>query len=234
MYIRQKSNLFALLAFSMCLAGVQLAWATAPDVKYYCTGTFSSPAMTGEDIFQLAGRPFTVSIVVNTATAPTGYGTGWARYTKLTMNGTVQSKLFPTPIAISSTSTSIQLSIGPQADTFTLYAPIKVIGLNLSITSSVQLPVGTITQLLIHPFPGPARMTPAGATTLYSDGTNSTQLGMNGSLNAVYIASTMTAEKTRTPVLEISGRRNPHQSQWTLVADALPGRRRPALPSLAL
>ncbi|MFN7993376.1 MAG: hypothetical protein U0Q18_07230 [Bryobacteraceae bacterium] len=221
MYIKGKCSVFTILALSACFGSAQMAWAAAPDVKYYCTGTFGSPAMTGQDIFQLAGRPFTVSIVVNTATVPSSYGTGWARYTKLTMSGTVQSKLFPTPIAISSTSTSIQLSIGPQADTFTLYAPIKVIGLNLSITSSIQLPVGTITQLLIHPFSAPARMTPAGATMVYSDGTDSTTLGMNGSLNAVYIASTTIT----------SGLRN---LTFDSLADAIPGRRRSVLPSIAL
>ncbi|MFN7993564.1 MAG: hypothetical protein U0Q18_08185 [Bryobacteraceae bacterium] len=191
MSTRKNAILFACLGAVMLFGNAENARATAPNVKYWCNGTFASPAISGNDLFGLAGEPFTVSIVVNTATTPSSYGTGWARYTKLTMTGAVQSRLLPTPVTIYSTNASIQLNIGPTADAFTFYAPVIVAGINITITSTIQLPVGTITKLLIYPFSAQGTMTPGTATAVYSNGTNSTKLGMNGLLNAVYIAGTV-------------------------------------------
>lgn len=176
------------LAALVVFGNADLARATAPNVKYWCNGTFASPAMSGNDLFGLAGQPFTVSIVVNTATLPSSSGTGWARYTKLTMSGAVVSRLLPTPVNIYTTNASVQLNIGPQADSFTFYAPITVVGISISITSTIKLPVGTLTKLSIYPFSAQVAMDPSTASAVYSNGTNSTKLAMNGLLNAVYIA----------------------------------------------
>ncbi|MFN7997708.1 MAG: hypothetical protein U0Q18_29080 [Bryobacteraceae bacterium] len=203
MFLKTKSIVFATLAVTGWFGSADLARATAPNVKYYCTGTFASPAVSGNDLLGLAGEPFTVSVIANTALAPTSHGSGWAKYTKLSLTGTVQSRLLPTPIAISSSSAAIQLSIGPTADHFTLFFPITIVGINLQITSVMQLPVGTITKLTVYPFSARATLNPATSNLVYSDGTNSTKLGMNGSLNAVYIAGAV-AQKTSNATLQMA------------------------------
>jgi hypothetical protein len=43
---------------------------TAPNVTYTASGTFSTPATSGLDTLQLAGEPFTISIVANAASPP--------------------------------------------------------------------------------------------------------------------------------------------------------------------
>jgi hypothetical protein len=43
---------------------------TAPNVTYIATGTFSSPAVSGEDTLKLAGEPFTIDIIANAASVP--------------------------------------------------------------------------------------------------------------------------------------------------------------------
>src|SRR5580704_12955194 len=62
---------------------------TAPNVTYTATGAFASPAISGADVFKLAGQQFTISIVANAATVPTSNGAQWARFTSLPMSGTI-------------------------------------------------------------------------------------------------------------------------------------------------
>ena len=225
MSTNKKAILVLGLGALYLFGNAEAARAAAPNVKYWCNGTFASPAMSGNDLFGLSGEPFTVSIVVNTATQPSSYGTGWARYTKLTMTGAVQSRLLPTPVTIYSTNASIQLNIGPQADAFTFYAPVIVAGISINITSTIQVPAGTISKLLIYPFSAQATMTPGTATAVYSNGTNSTKLGMNGFLNAVYIAGTIAqgGSKTGSGILEPAFK---FVEAADRVAPALPARRR--------
>ena len=111
--------------------------AKAPDVEYTATGTFSTPQVSGQDVFQLAGNAFAMSVVANAATVPTTHGAKWATYTKLTMSGAVSSALFPTPFAISSSNTSIELAMGnPSYDVFALFSPITVLGKPIYITTA--------------------------------------------------------------------------------------------------
>ncbi len=166
------------------VAGV--ANAAAPNVTYTCSGTFATPPVSGNDLLKLAGEPFSIIIVANAATPPTSHGATWSKFTKLKMTGTVQSALLPTPTSISSNSASIQLAIGnPSYDVFGFFSPLLVVGLQLNITATIHMPVGTIAKALIHPFTAPVTLTPANATMVYSDVTASTTLGMNGTLNAV-------------------------------------------------
>jgi uncharacterized protein (TIGR03437 family) len=156
--------------------------ATAPNVTYTASGTFST-VKSGADLFQLQGEPFSISVVASEADVAKTHGAQWAGYNALKMTGTVQSGLLPTPIAISNSSTSIELATGnPSYDVFELYSPIKVIGITLTITANMDLPKTALTNDHILPFASVAL--PATATMSYSDGTNTTTLLLKGSLVA--------------------------------------------------
>jgi hypothetical protein len=153
----------------------KLVAATAPTITYTASGTFASTPTSGTDTLKLAGEPFSVSIAVSSATAPFKTGSNWAAFDKLKLTGIVHSGLLgATPVSIASTESSIIQAIDPtQYDQFTMEAPIKVVGISLTIKAVVIMPIGTIGKPL------------GNATLTYSDGTNSTVLAIQtGSLTA--------------------------------------------------
>jgi uncharacterized protein (TIGR03437 family) len=155
--IKKLGSIAIAVAASSCLVVAEdLAVAspgTAPNVTYTATGAFGSPPMSGNDLFELAGQPFSISVVANAAATPASHGAHWATYTTLKMTGTVQSGLEPTPMDISSSHTSIELATGnPDCDVFGLFAPVNVIGMEINVIATIQMPAGTIANALIHPF----------------------------------------------------------------------------------
>jgi hypothetical protein len=167
---------------------------TAPNITYSASGTFATPQLSGADVFKLAGEPFSISVVVNSATPPTTHGANWAKYTNLTMTGTISTGLEPTPFTIESKKTSIELSTGnPSYDLFTMFAPVSVVDTPIYVTATIQMPPGTISKPLVHPFAAitlgpctePAPPGPCVDTVVYSDPATgaSTTLGIaSGSL----------------------------------------------------
>jgi uncharacterized protein (TIGR03437 family) len=169
-----------------CFAVSQKLVAAAPNVIYTAAGTFASPPVSGNDLLQLAGQPFSISIVANSASVPKSHGGNWAVYGGLTMQGTVQSGLEPLPLTIQNRSTSISLATGnPSYDLFAMGTPIIVVGISLSVQARITMPPGTIANALIHPFTAPVTLTPANAILTYSDTSASTTLGINGTLSTV-------------------------------------------------
>jgi len=170
-----------------CAAPKNLAAAstsTAPNVTYTASGTFAIPPVSGNDLFQLQGQPFSISVLANEALVSKKHGAQWADYTALSMTGTVQSGLLPTPISLSNSNTSIELAVGnPSYDVFILYSPVKVVGITLTIIATMHLPKGTLTNDHILPFKQVA-LAPTFASMTYSDGTNTTVLGVNGTIAA--------------------------------------------------
>ena len=146
--------------------------AAAPNVTYTATGTFSGPQVSGQDQFKLAGQDFSISVVANEAAVPASHGGNWAKYTQLKMLGTVNSGLFPTPFAISSSYTALELATGnPAYNVFAMFAPINVMGKAIYISTVLQMPVGTIVKgkNLIVPFTAPVTLSPSSGTVVYSD-----------------------------------------------------------------
>jgi hypothetical protein len=157
-------------SFALISQSVAATPSTAPNVTYSATGTFTTPQVSGADNFKLAGQAFTISLVANEATVPTSHGARWAKYTKLSMSGAVNSGLFPTPFAISSSACSLELATGnPSYDVFALFAPINVLGKPIYLTTALQLPTGTMTNALIKPFNAPATLGPTSGSVTYSD-----------------------------------------------------------------
>jgi len=154
--IKTLGSIFIAAVATSCFiaaADMTVSPAQAPNVTYVASGTFADIPMSGSDLFKMAGQPFSISVVANAGTVPTTHGPQWASYTKLKMVGTVTSGLEPTPLIISSGSTSIELATGnPLYDVFEMFAPINVIGIQINVLANVQMPPGTIANALIHPF----------------------------------------------------------------------------------
>jgi hypothetical protein len=168
--------------------------ATAPIITYTAAGTFASTPVSGSDTLKLAGEPFSVTIAVSSSTKPTTTGKNWALYTKLKLTGTVHSGLLgTTPVNIASGGASIQqFATAGQPDLFVMGAPIKVVGVSLTIKSNITLPANTLTKPLLHPFSS-VTLAPATATLSYSDGTNTTELAIQtGTLAATIPAAAPT------------------------------------------
>ena len=183
-YLRKMQATALAAAVMFCLAASEKLVAaspdTAPNVTYTATGTFASPAVSGADLFKLAGEPFSISVVVNAATVPTSHGAQWAKYTGQKMTGSVTSGLEPSPVAISSSSTSLELAIGnPSYDVFELFAPVNVLGIQINVLANIEMPPGTMTKPLAHPFASVTLGTPD--TVTYTDPATgaSTKLGID-------------------------------------------------------
>lgn len=178
---------------------------TAPNITYTASGTFAAAATTGNDSLKLAGEPFAVTITINASTRPSQSGGNWAAYNKLKLTGTVHSGLIgPTPVNIASGEASIIQAIAPgQYDLFTMEAPIKVVGISLTIKAQIVMPLGTITKPLINPFKTVA-LAPGNASLTYSDGTNTSVLPMqSGALSATIPGAT--AAQPASVVLHAAG-----------------------------
>ena len=181
-YVRNMLSMTIATAALGCLASTGSLFAAAPNVTYTASGTFGAPK-SGSDLFQLQGQAFSISVVANEAMIAKTHGPQWAAYTALKMTGTVNSGLLPTPIAISNSSTSIELAVGnPSYDVFELYSPVKVVGITLTITANLDLPKTALTNDHVLPFASVAL--PSNASMTYSDGTNTTVLSLKGTLVA--------------------------------------------------
>lgn len=159
---------------------------TAPIITYTAAGTFGSTPLSGTDTLKLAGEPFSVGITVSASTPPYQNGPNWAAYHQLKFSGSVHSGLLgPTPVNIASTQASIVQAINPgQYDLFEMLAPVKVVGISLTIQAPIAMPIGTIPNQLLHPF-NTVQLAPGNATVSYSDGTNVTVLPVqSGTLSA--------------------------------------------------
>lgn len=163
--------------------------ATAPNVIYTATGTFSSPPISGNDLFQLQGQPFNIAVTANEADSAKNnpHGPQWAEYKSLSITGSVQSGLLPTPITFSNKSTTIELAVGnPSYDVISIFTPVQVVGITIYVVATIHAPKGTLTNDHILPFTAPVTLTPAVATMTYSDPTtgSATTLGMtNGTIS---------------------------------------------------
>ena len=180
-----------------------LAAATAPAITYTASGTFASTATSGADTLRLAGEPFSVSITVSSSTQPFKHGSNWAAYNKLKLTGTVHSGLLgTTPVTIASSESTIIQGIDPgQYDQFTMEAPIKVVGISLTIKAVITMPSGTIGKPTLGPFSA-ITLVPANSTVTYQDSSSSTVLAVaSGTLTATVPSGAGTAS----PVLLHAG-----------------------------
>jgi len=185
----RKIRAMALAAAMCCLATSQRLSGANPsaatNVTYTAFGTFGTTPIAGSDLFKLAGQPFSIGIVASEALVSKNHGAQWAVYSGLKMSGEVQTRLLPTPVTISNSSTNVALAFGnPSYDVFLLGTPVKIAGMTVTITANITMPKGTIVNDHILPFTAPVSLSAANATVTYADGTSSTTLAVvNGTLS---------------------------------------------------
>jgi hypothetical protein len=190
-YLRKMQTMAVTTAVLCCFAAAdKLLAATAPNVNYTATGVFATNPVSGSDLLELAGQPFTLSVVLNEATKPTKHSKTTAEYTKVPVTGTVQSRLIPgTPIPLApGTMGNLSLVVGAagQPDALQLKFPQNVVGVNLTITAKIMMPNGTITTPAIKPFTASVTLTSSDGSVSYADTTATTVLGFaSGTLSAV-------------------------------------------------
>jgi len=69
------------------------------------------------------------------------------------MTGSISTGLEPTPYLIESKYTSIELATGnPSYNLFSMFAQVSVVSTPIDILATVQMPPGTLTKPLVHPF----------------------------------------------------------------------------------
>jgi hypothetical protein len=187
----------ALAACCFTVSTNNLSAATAPVITYTASGTFASTPISGTDTLKLAGEPFSVSIAISESTAAFKTGSNWAAYNKLKLTGTVYSGLLGTsPVTVGSSEATIIQGIDPgKYDVFIMEAPLKVVGIGLTIKAHVQMPAGTIAKTALAPF-STVTLAAGTATVTYSDGSASTELGIQtGTLTATVPSGSATASK---------------------------------------
>ena len=192
-----KTRSIAIVVAAISFFAVAQSPAAAQQVIYGVTGTFASPAISGNDKFDLAGQPISITLTGNETMTPVQQGTHAALYSGLQATATVQSGLVPTPIVINTKATSILFYTGiPQFDFVEVGAKVPVLGLTLTITAKIAMPKGTLTSQFISPFSAPAGLTTKNANVSYSDGTDTTLLGLTGGINAKLSGAAATAAMT--------------------------------------
>jgi hypothetical protein len=188
--VRKSVAMAAAAIACLAVSGQVFAQATdikLPNVTYTASGTFGDTPISGNDLFRLAGEPFSINIVANEATVPKAHTAGHAVYTGLKMKGKVTSALVPqSPFTIESAHTFVAIAVGsPTADVFEMIAPVVVVKQRINITAKIVLPKGILQKgWRIYPFSGPGTLGPTTGTVTYSDGTNTTTLSFaSGTLN---------------------------------------------------
>jgi len=184
------SRVFLIL---LAICGLTGALAAQTSYTYTASGVFAATPVSGADELRLAGEPFSITITASDSQLSSYHGPTYAGYTGLQFMGNIHSGLLPTPIALASKATWIVMANGnPTYNLFDLGATLKVIGLTLKVTANITLPAGTLTTVRNHAFPAVA-VTPTSATVTYSDGTNSTTLGITGTLYGAAASNSVTS-----------------------------------------
>jgi hypothetical protein len=184
--IRKMQSIAIAAAMLCCFAGAGVAG--TPSVTYTGSGVFANPADKGNDLLELAGQQFTLSVTVSEAAKPIHQSPTYAIYGKVPVTGTVYSALLPgeaIPLT-AGTVGNFELSVGATGEPDTLWFTFTqvVIGVNLKITCRVFMPHGTITTPQIVPFATVTLGSDNGMVS-YSDTTAATVLGFaSGTLTA--------------------------------------------------
>jgi hypothetical protein len=159
----------ALASAALCCFAVALPGA-APDVNYAATGVFATPAVSGMDIFKIAGQPFTLTLVINEATKPARGSETMAEYTNVTGRFTVKDGITGATHFFNVLHANLFLVVGGpgKPDWFALTIPFDNEGLNMTVTAKVRMPAGTITTPAIRPFTAPVSLTPSDGSVTYA------------------------------------------------------------------
>lgn len=214
MFSSQQMRLVALAAGIAGMSALQLA---AQNVVYKASGTFASPPISGNDLFQLRNEPFSISITAAENSVPVKSSATFAQYAKLSFTGTVTSGLTGTPITLGpQNNTSMILATGnPTVDLIDIGTGFKILNLPIGIKGQIAMSKGTLTGVQILPFTKGVTLCGAvsatcpkiNATLTYTDPSTSqsTTLGMNGTLITTVTAAATKPAATASLMLHAAG-----------------------------
>ena len=133
--------------------GAQTCNTTA--IAYQASGEFGTNKLAGDDELQLAGEPFSITILACETKTPVRTGPTYATYSGLELKATVKSRLLTAPTTLPPTSqTTFTLAMPATGyDTIQLTATESFKGTAIPITANIALPLGTYTTTKIGPFP---------------------------------------------------------------------------------
>jgi len=125
-------------------------------VYHVSSGMFGSPQVSGNDLLDLNGNPFMVSVLASTASKPVKHGKGYAIYHGIEMKGAFTSTMNPgSPLPVHCKKGVLFLSVGnPNYDELKYTGDVTVTGIKLTAVADVHAPKGTLTGFLVKPFSG--------------------------------------------------------------------------------
>lgn len=167
--IRRIRSLAITAAVAMLSEGVA-ARAAEPQVTYTATGTFATPPLRGMDGYELAGEPFTITVVVSEGTKPIRHSETSATYN---VAGTVVFTSlvdggFPHTYVFNGGELSLVVGAAGQPDLVQITFPFTITVYTVTFTGRVRMPNGTITTRAIRPFTAPVTLARGDAGMTYT------------------------------------------------------------------
>jgi len=156
MISRIRAAAMAAAAISGVAASGNLAASTCSGsvITYTASGTFGPNVIQGKDGFDLAGEPFTITVMSCESKQPSQSGSDYANYSGVELTGSVSSALLTEPYGILPTPVNLTL-VRPATgdDVILMKGTTNAVGALVSVLAAVSLPRGTLTSLSLAPFP---------------------------------------------------------------------------------
>jgi hypothetical protein len=168
MFHIRKIQSIVIASAALCCHAAAVS-AAEPNVTYAANGIFATPAVSGEDVFFLAGEPFTITFVVNEATKPSRHSETIAEYSNILVDATATTGAGGETFTYNGPA-SLFLVVGApgKPDWIILSFPFSIFGDTVTFTSKIRMPAGTITTPAIRPFTAPVTFTPADGQLTYA------------------------------------------------------------------
>ena len=188
MFQTRKFQPAAILAAGvLCLAASQHLAAQDTGTRYVVYhisgGVFASPPISGNDLLELQGNPFKVSVIAAKTSKPVKHGKGWAIYHNIEMKGSFTSTMDPTkPFPIHSKKGVLVMALGdPSYDELKYTADVTVTGIKLTVVADIQVPKGALAGFEIKPLTKSVTLTnsPPNITVTYKNSSAATVLGVS-------------------------------------------------------
>jgi len=186
--LRKLQPAATLIAAVLCFAAARHLAAQDTGTRYVVyhisNGVFAAPPISGNDLLELEGNPFKVSVIAAKDSKPVKHGKGWAIYRNIKMQGAFTSTMDPQkPFPIHSRKGVLVLAVGdPNYDELKYTAKVTVTGIKLTIVADIQAPKGTLAGFEIKPLNNSVTLTNTPApnvTVTYKDSTAATVLGVS-------------------------------------------------------
>lgn len=161
MFHIRKTQSIAIASAALCCYAAAVS-AAEPNINYAANGVFATPAVSGEDVLQLAGQPFTLTFVVNEATKPTRHSETMAEYSDIPVTGTVVTGTCGCTLTVGGSASLFLVEGAPgKPDWIALRFSTTYGSYPITTTAVVRMPAGTIDTPAIRPFTAPVTLTPS-------------------------------------------------------------------------